>query len=63
MELSETIEKMISENKQVPENYQNQLKMLEKVEQLLKKLGISLDAKFEIPLASRIGSFQREKNA
>lgn len=61
MSLSEEIKKIASKDTQSSEEENNQLDMLEKIEKTLKRLGISLEPRFEMPLTSRIRSCQNEK--
>jgi hypothetical protein len=56
MELTDEIKKIIPEHRELNEKEHDQLLMLEEVEKILKKLGISLETRFEIPLSSRMNS-------
>lgn len=63
MSLIDEITKIILQSKHAEGDHDDQLTMLEKVENVLKKLEISLETKFEIPLSRRIVPFKNEKNA
>lgn len=63
MSVSNDIAEIIDKNKKPVDDQYRQLKMLEDVENVLKKMGISLEPRFEIPLSHRIKSPYPEKDA
>jgi hypothetical protein len=63
MSLADEIKKMSPPNKQLTPDAHEQLSMVDEIENILRKLGVTLETRFEIPLSRRINSRQTEKNA